>query len=102
VAVGGVFAVAEVGDGEHVDAGVFGAFEGGADFVVGVVGVGADGVFFGGVGDAEEDVGGEAEGLEAFEFFDGGVWGELVDAGHGFDGLAEVGSGADEEGCDEV
>ena len=102
VAVVGVFAVAQVGDGEHVDAGIFGHLERGADGVVGIVGVRAEGIFFVFVRDAEEDERGQAELLEAFEFGDGDFRRHLKNAGHGDDGVLDLLAKADEERGDEI
>jgi len=44
----------------------------------------------------------DAKGVEAFEFFEGGVDGVLVDAGHGFHGGFDAFAGADEQWGDEV
>ncbi len=66
----------------------------------GVRGAGAGGVF--GFGEAEENDAGDAELFDFAAFFEELIDGLLRDAGHGADGLADFGAGADEHRVDEA
>ena len=101
VAVVGVLAEADVGDeDEGVEA--RDCLEGAEslldDALLGI-GSGGVGIFFG--GKAEEEQAAEAESGAGFGFFDGFVDGEIEDAGHGGDFLADAFAGTDKERVDE-
>jgi len=67
-----------------------------------VGGVGAGGPVVLGIGNAEQEDGGDAEFVRAGGFADQFIGRELENAGHGVDGAADFAAGADEQGQDEL
>ncbi len=102
VAVAGVFAEADVGD-EHELLRSGGLPDGAQTLLHDSVFVpGARGLLVFGVGQTEEQKAAQAEACGFFSFAYGFIHGEIEDAGHGADGVADALAGADEEWIDQV